>query len=180
MPVSTDLDPQRLRCGIERAHRDRAVFGREFRSVFQHVPEHLLQAGVIREHAMIFRGELDRELELSRRNFVAHDFHGVFSNSCALDLRRCSWSLPASDAGEIEEIVDEARLKLDVAADHPQAFVDLGGSAGSSAMPPAQIRIGVRGVRSSWLSTARKRSLAALADSAASFCRFNSVSDRRR
>jgi hypothetical protein len=68
---------------------------------------------------------------------------------------------------EVEQVVDQAGLKLDVAADHRQIFVQVGGR-GRRALEAvtAIISTGVSGVRSSWLSTARKLSAVWLAASA--------------
>ena len=89
--------------------------------------------------------------------------------------------LAPRDPGQVEKVVDKARLQFDVSADHLKSFARfLVKVTDRSTIPPAQIRIGVRGVRNSWLRVARKRSLAALADSAASFCCFSSASILRR
>ena len=64
---------------VRKAHaqlsiRDRGLNGdlsicrREFDRVFKHVPKHLLQADLIPMHYRLFRGPIDRHLDLLRIN----------------------------------------------------------------------------------------------------------------
>ena len=100
--------------------------GVNFEAFLQHIPEHLLQARCVREDDVIGGVQFHRELELPRSNFVAHDLHGVREQIVRVGFAEVQLQFAARDAGQVEEIVDEARLELDVAANHLQAFIDLG------------------------------------------------------
>jgi len=75
-------------------------------------------------------------------------------------------------AGEIEEIVDEARFQLDVAADHPQPSSISGGTEGSFTIPAGPNQD--RRERCAQLVAERGEEtvLAAFADSAGFFLEF--------
>ena len=90
--------------------------------------------------------------------------------------------LVALDARDVEEVVDQARLDGQVAADRVEGLPRARSQSPVSRSRRSSVsRIGVSGVRSSWLSTARKRSFASFARrAAASSCARRCALERRR
>ena len=80
-----------------------------------------------------------------------------------IERRADETELAVGDAGEVEQIVDEAGLELRIAADDAGLLADVSAEqGGSSSMAVESMSTGFSGVRSSWLSAARKSSLALL------------------
>ena len=79
----------------------------------------------------------------------------------ALEVERA-----APDPRKVEQVVDQPDLEHDVAPDHLEDWRSGSGVSESPSMAVTVARTGVSGVRSSWESVARKRSLARLAASA--------------
>ena len=113
-----DLDLQSLRLRVKGPHRDGAAFGSEFRSVPQDIPKYLLQPRGVCEDVMIGCEKLDGNIELPRGEIVADDVHGVPEQIVRVGFSQVQLQFPARDAGQVEQIIDEAGLELDVAANH--------------------------------------------------------------
>ena len=73
---------------------------------------------------MIGCEKLDGNIELPRGEIVADDIHGVPEQIVRVGFSQMQLQFPARDAGQVEQIIDEAGLELDVAANHLQAFAN--------------------------------------------------------
>ncbi len=107
------------------SHRYLAEIGSEFAGVAQNVPEDLLQAGWIDSHPVNSGLEAKGKFAMSMFNVATHDFHRAPKQFVSIRADEMKLQFAATNAGEIEKIVDESRFKFDIAANHLQAIPDL-------------------------------------------------------
>ena len=110
-----DLDEQRffIFCRVARAHGDDAAGRGEFHGVLEHVPENLLHAHDIGFDGMLWRGKVERDLDLPLLRFAAEGVASVTQRGVGVEWMKIEAQLAAGDARDIEQIIDELRLECD-------------------------------------------------------------------
>jgi hypothetical protein len=103
--------------GVGGADVDATVLGGEFGGIFDEVPEHLLEAGVVGEDVVVRGVEVEVELLVFGVNFGAEDFDDGADGGVDVDGFEHELEFALGDAGEVEEVVNKAGLELDVSAD---------------------------------------------------------------
>jgi hypothetical protein len=123
---------------------------------------------------MIGRLEVRREGDALLEELAARALDDAGQEDVQVEGGAVERHLSARDAGQVEEVVDQAGLELHVAADHRQRVGHPGPRSLRRSSRCTDAITGVSGVRSSWDSVARKPVLAALASSAR--CRASAIS----
>jgi hypothetical protein len=103
-------------------HSDTAAAWREVDGVAQEVPEDLLEAGRIASPVRVACGQVQGERDLLLTHFIAHDLGGLAEERVEIAGLGAEGELAAGDAGKIEQVIDEARLKGDIPFDHGEGF----------------------------------------------------------
>ena len=116
----------------EGPHQNLASRRRELHGVTKEVPEDLPQPGRVREHEHAILRTLAAKDQLLRIRLRAADLHHVVESlgeqhGLGLDLE-----LPARDSRQVEQIVDQPRLELGVAAHDLDGMTELFGKSGVS------------------------------------------------
>ncbi len=120
-----DLNGDGTRREVVGSHRHLSEIGSEFGGVAQDVPEDLLQAGWIDSHLVKSGLEGKGMFAMSMFNVATHNFDRAPKQFVSIRADEMKLQFAAGNAGEIEKIVDESRLKFDIAANHLQAVPDL-------------------------------------------------------
>src|SRR5258705_10000608 len=103
-----------------RANRDGAAFGCKFDRVLDQVPEDLLKPGRIAVNFAARGLHLLLESQMLCMQLRCAHFDDVAEQPMHIHILAKEAELALSDARQIEQIVDQPRLQLDVAADHFQ------------------------------------------------------------
>ena len=90
----------------------------EFHRVLDQVPKDLLQARRIGFERNFLRGEIRLEGELLLVDICLANFERVPQERMGIDLFQAQLHFAFADPSQVEQVVDQARLELDVAANH--------------------------------------------------------------
>ena len=103
---------------------DAATGGGEFDGVFEDVPHDLLEASGVGADEMIAGVEGEGELLAFFGDFGADDADDGGEEVVEVEGFEVEGEFVPGDAGEVEEVVDEAGFEVDVSAEHADVFAD--------------------------------------------------------
>ncbi len=115
-----DRDLQ-LHALVAGAHVNVPAVRRELGRIANQVPQHLLQPRAIGQHIVMLGHFVDMDVLLLDLNLTAEQFQHAVDDLVHVHRFERQAQLAVRHPGEIEQIVDEARLEFDVAANHQHA-----------------------------------------------------------
>ena len=117
-----------------RIHVDAPAGGRELDRVGEQVPDHLLQARIVRHHVRFAIVDLQCTIRTPfRLRLRADDFHRGFDGARRRNGVHLDAHLAEADAGEIQQVFDEMALHARVAFDGVQSLLEHGRASRSCA-----------------------------------------------
>ena len=108
-------------------HPDRPAAGRELGRVLDQVPDHLLEPRRVDVDQVGRRGQVGFDGQSLVVDLAADDVQHVPDQVVEMGRPPLQPQLAADHPAEVQQVVDQAGLQVDVAADHRQVFLHLGG-----------------------------------------------------
>ena len=111
--------------GVGSAHRDNTASGSEFGRVFEQIPEYLLKSADIAVDDVLRGGQFHAKRQGIRLDFFATNCNDVPKGVVEVGWLEPQGDLASREAVKVQQVIDEARLQLQVAADCCQVFANV-------------------------------------------------------
>src|SRR5207247_8085778 len=96
---------------VKRADGDLSALGGEFHCVVDQVPEHLLEPDAISQDVTLFRLKPARDVQLLCCDGRLCRLQRVFNDRMRIAIVQFEMKLPASNPGEVEQVVNQSGLQ---------------------------------------------------------------------